>query len=71
MKLTIIVLAASAWIRFTTPGPGTYYLYSTEDYRTARIEASGHFTNAVNVTAQVPVGDGYKNFFVRFDEDRR
>jgi hypothetical protein len=68
MKLSIIIVAASVLIKFSTPGPGSYYLFSTADGgKTARIEASGYVELSSHVAATLPNCGGCKLFYVRFE----
>ncbi len=70
MKLSISLAAAAVILRFTTPGPGSYYVYSTTARNdTARMEASNHTTNAVHVAVPLPNDGAHRIFWVWFIAD--
>lgn len=70
MKLTIIAAVASCLIKFTTPGPGTFYLLSIEPgaYH-AKIEMSDHVWEPEHVTCNVKNDAHHRMFFVQFVPD--
>ena len=64
MKLTLVVTAVAAYLKFTTPSAGTYYVYSGIDV--ALIEASNHVTNVCHVVVRLPVESPHKVYHVQF-----
>lgn len=71
MKLSLVILAASAWVRFTTPSSGSYYLLSTCDGCSWRVEASGYNPTPVNVSASVDLCGGHRIFRVEWRADEQ
>jgi hypothetical protein len=68
MKLSISLAAAAIILRFTTPGPGCWYVYSTADHVRYQVEASGHVWIGSHVAVPVPPAAAHKTFIVRFDK---
>lgn len=70
MKLTLILVGAcSALLRFDISGPGDWWVISTRDGYSSRVEASGYAPVACHVTVPVDVTGGMRIFSVRFDQD--
>ena len=66
MKLTIALTAASVVLKFTTPGPGTYYvLTSIGDYK-VKIEASNHVKKSSHVSVPLPKNADFKLYWIEF-----
>lgn len=70
MKMTISVAALSIILRFTTPGPGAFYVFTVHPWDgTAQIVASGHETNVCHVAFRLPLGEGMELFSTAFVPD--
>lgn len=69
MTLTITLVLASIWIRFTTPGPGSFYLMSTTDSLCYRVEMSDYSPTACHAALTLPRDQEHKHFFVIFEPD--
>lgn len=68
IKLTLSVIGASVLVTFNVPGPGSYYLFSS-DGATSTVEASNYVTKASHVAATLPrcEGPACKLYYVWFD----
>lgn len=69
MKLSIALIAAHVVLRFTTPGPGSFYVYTPVSPGKVEIVYSGHFTNAVHVSTPLPRNLAHQMFWVWFQPD--
>lgn len=70
MKMTISIAALSIILRFVTPGPGSFYVFTVHPWDgTAQIVASGHETNACHVSFRLPLGEGMELFSTAFVPD--
>lgn len=57
MKLSIAIAAAAIILRFTTPAPGAWFVFTVNPTTGwAAIVAAGHETNACSVSFRVPRG---------------
>lgn len=68
MNLTLTLALAHAILRFSTPGPGRYVVFSESTY-TRIVCASNHETNAVHVTVPVKMTRTNETFWVWFKPD--
>lgn len=69
MKLTIALVAASVVLRFQTPAPGSYYVWTRQTPQLARIVASGHEYAPAHVSVTLPAGQSVELFNVLFVPD--
>lgn len=68
MKLSIAILVSSILLRFDTPGPGRFYLFSAENDRWV-VLMSGHTQGIEHVSKTVPRGGRVRIYFVEFYPD--
>ena len=70
MKLTIIAIAASVYVKFTTPGPGDFWLYSVKNGH-ALVIMSDRIAEAgeTHVTCKLPKDKQYEFYSVAFRPD--
>jgi hypothetical protein len=68
IKLSLILLSASAVIKFTVPGPGAYYLFScgTDKDHLAFVEVSNHVATSCHVSVKVHRTDPARLYWVQF-----
>lgn len=69
MKLSITLAAAAVILRFTTPGPGTFYIYKMDSRLHGNMISSGHPTNACHVSVTVPMNADVGLYHLQFVED--
>lgn len=69
MTLKIAIVAAGLLLKWDVPGPGSYCLISTTDYRDARVEAAGHVWNACHASKTVHNPDPHRIYWVWFQPD--
>jgi len=70
VKLTIALLAASVVLKFTTPGPGTFYVLEGFGLGgPVRIVACGYESVPVHVSYKVPKDKALALYWTYFVED--
>lgn len=66
MKLYISMTLASAVLRLTVPGPGSYWVLSMDGHRHYTVEASGSVSEPCHVVVPVPRTTEHRFFTARF-----
>lgn len=69
MKLLLSLTAATCILRTTLPGPGSYWLMSSDGHGHTRVEASGYAFEACHVAVSLSRTNSHRIFTVRFDPE--